>query len=296
MSSYRVIKPGIASTAFNLLQPVRKARLLTIVLTISCSLPVLAHGPGHEEIRQITAQLAEQGDSAQLYAKRAHILQDNQHWLEAMSDLDKAAELDPENVDYDLDRAYLSYSAGEYQRSLDFVNLYILRHDSTAEAVLLKARCYRALNQNHEAAEFYELALSDASTLDGEVPLEWYVEFSDTLTATGDKQKALQVLEQGISQLGAISVFQVKAAELEVDLEIYDSALERIDQLLAQSQRKDIWLTRRADILASAGREKEAQQTYQQAYAALQQLPQRLQNLLVSRELATTLLARIESQ
>ncbi|MCG6938244.1 MAG: tetratricopeptide repeat protein [Gammaproteobacteria bacterium] len=241
----------------------------------------------------ITAQLEEQGDSPQLYAKRARIYQDNQHWQEAMSDFNKAAELDPDNVDYDLDRASLCYDAGEYQRSLDFVDLYLLRREGTAEALLIKAQSYLALEDYQRAAKSYESALSDAA---GQFSPEYYVEFADTLTKTGDKRKALQVLQQGINQIGAISVFQVKAAELEVDLKLYDSALKRIDQILGQSQRKDIWLSRRADILASAGRDKEAQQVYQQAYSALQQLPQRLQNLQVSRELETALLARIDSQ
>jgi hypothetical protein len=52
-----------------------------------------------------------------------------------------------------------------------------------------------------------------------------------------DKQNALSVLHQGIDQLGPLSVFQIKAAELEVDLELYDSALDRIDQLFLLGQR-----------------------------------------------------------
>lgn len=172
----------------------------------------------------------------------------------------------------------------------------MLRHQNTTEALLLQARIYLALTQHQKAAVSYERALSDLSTVDGRPSPEWYVEFADTLIVMGNKPKALQALQAGINELGAISVFQVKAAELEVDLELYDAALDRIDRLLSQSQRKDIWLSRRADILSAAGRDDQAQQTYQQAYAALQHLPQRMQNLPVSKELATTLQTRITRQ
>ena len=125
---------------------------------------------------------------------------------------------------------------------------------------------------------------------------EWYIEFADTWLLAGEKQNALQVLREGIVHLGALGVFELKAAELEVDLGMYDAALARIDQLLSQAQRKDFWLTRRADILLKAGRDEEAQQTYEQAYEALQGLPPRLQNLPVSIELANRLQQQISQQ
>lgn len=297
MTSFRFLKPCIDSSLISSLAPLLKARFLfTFCFAFCCSVPALAHGPGHEKIVDITALLAENGESPELYAERARILQANQHWQDAMADFNKAAELDPDNVEYDLDRAYLSYDAGEYQLGLDFIDLYLLRHEITAEALLVKARSYRALKQYQQATQLYQAALSDISTINSETSPEWYLEFADTLTKTGDKQQALKVLQQGIKQIGEISVFQVKAAELEVDLGLYNAALKRIDQLLAMSQRKDIWLSRRADILSRAGQHKEAQQTYEQAYAALQSLPERLQNLPVSKELENTLLAHIASE
>jgi tetratricopeptide (TPR) repeat protein len=260
------------------------------------SMTALAHGPGLEEIDKITAQIAKSGDLPELYRKRAHVFQDNQLWQEALSDLNKAAQLDPQFVEYDLDRARLYFESGEYLSALDFVDLYLIRHQNTTEALLTKARIHFRLEQHREAVESYELALADLSTIDGRPMPDWYVEFADALVLSGNKQGALQALQDGINTLGALSVFQVMSAELEVELGSYDSALERIDQLLSQSQRKDIWLSRKADILAAAGREDEAQQTYQQAYAALQRLPRRLQNLPVSEKLAMTLQARIKNQ
>lgn len=255
-----------------------------------------AHGPGLNEIDNITTQIAKTGEQAALYAKRARVYQNNHMWLEAMSDLDRAIELDSQNTEYDLDRAQLSFEAGEFLRALDFISLYLLRHESSSEALLIRARSHRALGQYLQSIESYQLALADLSGFDGSPMPEWYFEFADTWLLAGEKQNALRVLQQGMDQLGVLGVFQLRAAELEVELEFYDSALARIDQLLAQAQRKDLWLTRRADILSRAGREEEAQRTYEQAYATLQGLPPRLQNLPVSIELANRLQQQISQQ
>ena len=270
--------------------------LFTVVVTLIASLPVAAHGPGLDEIDSITTQIAKTGEQAALYAKRARVYQNNHMWLEAMSDLDRAVELDSQNTEYDLDRAQLSFEAGEFLRALDFISLYLLRHESSNEALLIRARSHRALGQYLQSIESYQLALADLSGFDGSPMPEWYFEFADTWLLAGEKQNALQVLQQGMDQLGVLGVFQLRAAELEVELEFYDSALARIDQLLAQAQRKDLWLTRRADILSRAGREEEAQRTYEQAYATLQGLPPRLQNLPVSIELANRLQQQISQQ
>ena len=270
--------------------------LITVVVTLIAPLPVAAHGPGLGKIDSITTEIANTGEQAALYAKRARVYQNNHMWQQSMSDFDRAAELDPQNLEYDLDRAQLSFEAGEFLRALDFINLYLLRHDSSNEALLIRARSHRALGQYLQSIESYQLALADLSGFDGSPMPEWYFEFADTWVLAGEKQNALQVLQQGIDQLGEIGVFQLRAVELEVDLGLYDSALARIDQLLAKARRKDLWLTRRADILSKAGREEEAQRTYEQAYAALQGLPPRLQNLSVSIELANRLQQQISQQ
>ena len=280
----------------DLSSPIRLRFLLAGLLVHCLSMPVTAHGPGHDEINKITAQLSEQGEQADLYLKRGRIFESNQLWQEAMDDFNRAAQLDPGYVEFDLDRARLSYSAGDYLRALDFINLYLLRDGFTTEAWLIQARSYRQLSQYQQAVKSYQAAMTNLSNFEARPLPEWYIEFADTLLLTGDKVKALAIMQKGIDRLGAISVFQVKAAELEVDLGLYDSALGRIDQLLSQSQRKDLWLARRADILARAGRQQEARQTYAEALAALQRLPLRMQNQPVSRELADSLQARIAAR
>jgi len=281
---------------FNVLLPSGKTAFVTFLVLALCSVQVMAHGPGMEKMDKISALLAEQGDQGFLYAERGHVFMDNQQWQEAMDDFNKAVQLDPGYVEYDLDRARLAYSAGNYLRALDFIDLFLLRHVNATEALLIRARSYRELGQYQLAVISYEMALTTLSIADGKASPEWYIEFAETLLLIGEINKALQILQQGIGRLGTIGVFQIMAADLEVSLGRYDAALNRIDQLLIQSQRKDLWLARRADILFQAGRHEEAEESYREAWAALRQLPQRLQNLPASKKLANSLQARISTQ
>lgn len=277
-----------------LIFPPALGRLLAILTLLLCgSVAAFAHGPGLEEVNRITSLMNTDGEQPQLYVKRALVYQANQHWQEAMSDFNKAAELDSLNAQYDVDRARLSYQAGEFQIALDFIDLFLLRGEMTTEAWLIKARSFRALQQIEKAIPAYAAAMQKWSTMDSGISPEWYVEYSNTLQLLGENAEALDVFEQGINRLGSLSVFQTGAIRLEVDLARYDSALKRNQQLLDQAQRKDIWLSQRADILSKAGRLEEARLVYQQAYAELQRLPQRLQNLPVSRALAETLKSQI---
>jgi tetratricopeptide (TPR) repeat protein len=268
----------------------------SLLVALGAPFPAAAHGPGQHEILEITEQLASGGARAELYAKRAHIYQNNEMWREAMADLESAARMDSQNARYDLERANLAVAAGEYLRALDFIELYLLRRGDNTVAALIRARAYRALGQFQQAEDSYSAALANLAGYDGRPMPEWYIEYADTLLLDDKTHDALQVLQLGIDRLGTLSVFQVKAAELEGELGLYDSALARIEQLLNQSQRKDLWLARRADFLALAGRDEEARQSYGQAYAALKQLPARLQNLPVSRELADRLQAHVSQQ
>ena len=54
--------------------------VIATLLALVCTAPASAHSPGMDEIIQITTQLAETGEQAALYAKRARIFQNLNMW------------------------------------------------------------------------------------------------------------------------------------------------------------------------------------------------------------------------
>jgi predicted negative regulator of RcsB-dependent stress response len=66
---------------------------------------------------------------------------------------------------------------------------------------------------------------------------------------------------------------QLRALDLEISLSRFDDALTRVDLLTSASERRELWLKRRGDILVSAGRQAEARATYVAAQTAIAALP-----------------------
>jgi predicted negative regulator of RcsB-dependent stress response len=101
------------------------------------------------------------------------------------------------------------------------------------------------------------------------------LERAQALASAGDGHvaEALRSLDEGVAELGPVVTLQLLAIELELRRKTYDAALARLDAVAAQSPRKETWLERRGQILASAGRAAEAGEAFVAALAAVEALP-----------------------
>lgn len=90
---------------------------------------------------------------------------------------------------------------------------------------------------------------------------------------SGDKEDAILQLDQGLAKLGVLSGLHYQAVEMELELGRFDSALRRIDALVARFRPSADLSLRRADILEKAARFKEAAGACDSALAILDSLP-----------------------
>ena len=88
-------------------------------------------------------------------------------------------------------------------------------------------------------------------------------------------------------RMGPLFTLQEQAIAIERKRKRFDDALRRIDLLLAQAQRKEVWLVEKGAILAEAGRAQEAAQAYAAARAAIAALPAQLRANKATQELET---------
>ena len=84
---------------------------------------------------------------------------------------------------------------------------------------------------------------------------------------------ALRSLDEAIAQIGPVLSLHLRALDLETALGRTDAALARLDLLVAGSERRELWLKRRGDLLAAAHRPTEARAAYTAALAAIAALP-----------------------
>lgn len=89
----------------------------------------------------------------------------------------------------------------------------------------------------------------------------------------GDAQAAIVILDQGMSRCGLLTGLQQSAISLDRSLGQWDSALHRLDALIAHLRPTADFAAERADILTQAGRHAEAASAYDAAIAILKASP-----------------------
>ncbi|MGH8603539.1 MAG: hypothetical protein ACREXR_12430, partial [Gammaproteobacteria bacterium] len=69
---------------------------LSVAISMSSPLPVLAHGDTHERIESLTEQLNQETSNAQLYLERGVLYREHRNWRAALEDFERAEQLEPE--------------------------------------------------------------------------------------------------------------------------------------------------------------------------------------------------------
>lgn len=261
------------------------ALVVPIILCMQIILlpPVLAHDDPHDSIEEITLQIQQDPNNAELYLKRGELHRVSFHWDLALADFDRVVQLDPDHETVDFHRGRLLLEAGQFQSAKVAVDQFLSAHPNHIEGLIVRGRILRRLGQPLEAAQDYARALSLAPN---PTPV-LFIERAETLTEAGEEYvaAAVQGLDEGIQKLGPLILLQSLAIDLEVKRQHYDAALIRIDQVLTEVSRKEKWLTRRGEVLESAARPEEARVAYADALKAIESLPSRLRQVPASQEL-----------
>lgn len=272
------------------LRVVRDLSLCVFTAAFWCpfSPSVLAHGNIDHQIENVSRELKREPTAA-LYLKRGELHHEHAEYAEALADFDRATQLDPEFAPVWLARARTLFAAGQFSRTREALDTFLTRHPNHADAYLLRARAGMKLKQHAEAVADFNRNLA----LTPEPLPECFLERAQALKASGNLPAALTSLEKGIAKLGGLVTLQMAAIELELELQRPESALVRVDDILTGVQRKEVWLTRRGEILDTAGRREDALRSYAEALAAIKSLPASHRNTKPMRELAARLRQRL---
>lgn len=251
-----------------------------------------AHGDMHEQITDATRQLdAEPAGSKRLpflYFQRGELHRQHGAWAEAEADFDAAERLDPERKDdklrdLDLSRGRMYLDSNRPAQAKAALDRYLARWGNNPEALMNHARALVALGWGIEAVAHMDKAIANHPQPEP----DHFLMRAETLQKLGRKHlaRAIRGLDEGIRKLGPIVTLETRAIELELELSRWASALARIDVMLAQQARRDLWLARRADILEQAGRPAQARRAREAAVAAIEQLPPTLRAQKATAEL-----------
>jgi predicted Zn-dependent protease len=231
---------------------------------------VLAHEGLHEQIEAVTAKIKRDPKNASLYLQRGELHRLHRDWIRAAADYDRAKSLQPSLTIVDLARGKMLFESRRLQQAKFLLDRFLRRQPNHVEGLVTRARVLSRIGARVQAAQDFTQALALAPTPEPEI----YLERAKALA--GDKryfEEALRGLDEGIKRLGPVVTMQLAAIDLELSRRNYDSALTRLDVIAAQSERKEMWLIQRGEILRSAGRIEEARAAFNAALVAIDSLP-----------------------
>jgi tetratricopeptide (TPR) repeat protein len=256
----------------------------TLVILAIALLPAvsLAHDGLHQQIVTLTARIAREPNSADLYLKRAEAHRLHRMWAKAAADYDTAARLAPSRREIELARGVMLLDSGRPSPALKYLDRYVgQQHPYDMRARIVRARALAKLSRSKDAIHDFSFAI------DGVIPvdLDAVLERAALMRSSGDVAAALLSLDEAMVLAGSIVALELTAIDLEIELRRFDEALERVERLAAQSPRAESWLARRGEILCLAGRSAEARRAFEAALVAIDGLPSHLQHTRATREL-----------
>lgn len=263
-------------------------------LVTSLALPIAAHEGLHEQIAEATSQIKREPKNASLYLKRGELYRLHREWNAALADYRRAEQLNPRLEEVKFARARMYYDAGKPEKAIGQLDRFLTAHPDHVDALVTRARVLVKLGQRIAAAKDYSVAIAQLA----KPKPEYYIERAQALRDEGSRHsdEALSGIDEGIKKLGPIVTLQLFAIELELAGKRYDAALSRLEQIAAQSPRKESWLARRGQILLAAGRPNEAHQAFGEALSAIESLPPHHRRTKATLELESRVRAAIGAQ
>jgi len=258
-------------------------RWLLALVTVTA----LAHGPLHEQITAVTAEIAKSPRNAALYIKRGELNRLHEAWTDAQADYLDARRLDPALTEVDLAFGRLWLAMGKPKTAIAPLTEFLKYQPTSSEGYRVRAESYDAAGAFAEAAADYGRAIQS-----GDHDIELYIALAVALDKAGDASSAIRRLDEAIRKFGSLVTLQETAIALHSKAKQWDAALARIDTMSASAPRKETWLARRGDVLIQAGRLAEARRAYRQAMDAIESLRPSLRNT----DAMTALTVHVKSQ
>lgn len=235
--------------------------------------PAQAHSGIHERLEIATDNISENPQQDDVYIQRAYLLAEHGAWQAAFDDLYTAEGYAPKPDEIAYHRAKLLHrrgAMGDARAALHLIDRYVGGNPEHANALLLRARLNRELQQTDAALADYAEAtrVSPAPTADV------LLEHAELLEGLGRNEQALRVLYAGLEGLAGppLSLFRA-GIRLEQKSGDPRAALVWFQRLPALLQVLPNEMLLEGDLLRQAGETVEAHEVYCDALERLSRFP-----------------------
>lgn len=222
-------------------------------------------------IEEISKKIEKQPQNAELYFRRGEFQRSHGQWMMALADFDEARRINPKMIETDLAKGETLFKADQLKAAKLSLDRYLSKKPDHEWGLMIRGKVLMGLGMYQSSAEDFTQAIANG----GSLKVDYYFERAQAFLAMNPKnyKEALKGLDEGIQKIGPLVVLETLAIDCEVELKLWESALQRVDLLANQAARKDGWLARKGEILQLAGKNKEAREAYEACLKALESLP-----------------------
>ncbi|MEP6955909.1 MAG: tetratricopeptide repeat protein [Chthoniobacterales bacterium] len=238
----------------------------------------LGHGDLHEAIDGVSRAITAAPRDATLLLRRAELRRLHGEFAAAEADYASVRRLRPDLTIVEFGLAALRHAQGRDDDALPLLDRFLRSTPEHPGARVLRAEIL-------EKRGAWEKAEADLAVAAPAEP-HYATKRAELLARHGRFEDAARCLDEASRARGRVPVLEQQALEMEERAGDTESALRRLDRLIAQEPRPDLWLARKASLLTTLGRGEEAKAAWQEATTALEKVPTEKRNLEMNRSLA----------
>ncbi len=205
-------------------------------------------------------------EDPEVYLRQARVQRAAGDWDAALLALQRAAEHGADADVVGAARGQVYLDAGWPHMARFELDRVLARRPDAFAALFDRGRAWMMLGEPEQAARDFARAVEGLPQPRPEQVFAW----RDALVAAGRREEAVRALDVGIARLGPAVSLRLAALELAVELERYDDALGRLEQMLADQPDNAAWVARRGEVLEKAGRPSQARAEYARALELLE--------------------------
>ena len=251
----------------------------------------LSHADLELQIEALTVQIAADPGNLSLYARRGELYRRHCDYEAALRDFEKLSRIDTDDsiTEFLIGRTLLE--SGQPDKAFTTLKKFLNRNPSHSTALLVYARSLSDFGRVDEASDYFKLSIINAPA---KTP-DQYIEWSNVFLKPDNERlsDALDVLCEGITQLGPIISLVDHAVSLQQRLRDFAGAIRHLDMLPLQIQSTPMWLTTRADCVRASGDLEQSDLLYHQALRVIAALPHARHELPAIRELRISIDAKL---
>ncbi|MEZ5007126.1 MAG: hypothetical protein R2753_03120 [Chitinophagales bacterium] len=264
-------------------------RIVILLASVLSCINMYGHGEIHDRINLVTEEISQSPNDPVLYIKRGSLYMDDGDYDKTFLDIEAAKALAGEEYPPTMFLlAKMCFKMETYDIALRHINSFLSKEEGHVLGLLTKAKILTALEENDEAANFYQQAIEKTTTL---LP-ENFMDLINVQIEAGQLDAAYQNYELAQMKFGNLLVFDLKAIEISEARSDFNTIHQILDDIIESQQRKERWHYKKAEYYLKAGEYEASIKELNLANESLLLLPYRIRITPAMQELSKNISAQ----